>query len=111
MNRTPPTNNKRQSGRSAKTASKRRPVSRLTVLILAVLMVVLGVQILRMNGQIQNALAEEILVAQRLEEIQATNQQLQDDLDNSTDPTLIENIARDQLGMVCPGEKVFHISK
>jgi len=74
-------------------------------------MAVLCVQILRMNGQIKAARAEEVQVAQRLAELQEANQQLQDDLDNSTDPTLIENIARDQLGMVCPGEKVFHISK
>lgn len=111
MKRTPPTNNNRRPRRSAKSASRQRPASRVTILVLAFLMVVLGVQILRMNGQIKNALAEETLVAQRLEELQEANRQLQDDLNNSSDPTLIENIARDQLGMVCPGEKVFHISK
>lgn len=102
---------KRQPGRGAKPAPKRRSASRLTVLILLVLVAALTIQIVRMNGQIQAALAEEVLVCQRLEELQKANQQLQDDLDHSTDPTLIENIARDQLGMVCPGEKVFHISK
>ena len=96
---------KRQPGRGAKPAPKRRSASRLTVLILLVLVAALTIQIVRMNGQIQAALAEEVLVCQRLEELQKANQQLQDDLDHSTDPTLIENIARDQLGMVCPGER------
>ena len=111
MKRTPPTNNKRQPRKSVKPSSKRRPASRLTCLVLAFLIAILSVQIFRMNGQIQDALAEEALVAERLEELKATNQQLQDDLDNSTDPALIESIARDQLGMVSPGEKVFHISR
>ena len=111
MKRTPPPANNRKRRQPAKDASKRKPASRLTVLILAVLMAVLSIQILRMNGQIRAAQAEEAIVAQRLAELQEANQQLQDDLDNSTDPTLIENIARDQLGMVCEGEKVFHISK
>ncbi len=88
-----------------------KPASRMTVLILMILMAVLTIQILRMNVQIQAAYAEEAVVAQRLEELRETNRQLQDDLDNSTDPALIESIARDQLGMVREGEKVFHISK
>ena len=92
-------------------AQKRKPAGRLTILLLAALIAVLSIQILRMNGQIRAAQAEEAVVAQRLTELQEANQQLQDDLDNSTDPALIESIARDQLGMVCEGEKVFHISK
>lgn len=88
-----------------------KPASRMTVLILMTLMAVLTIQILRMNAQIQAAYAEEATVARYLEELREINRQLQDDLDNSTDPTLIENIARDQLGMVREGEKVFHISK
>lgn len=111
MKRTPPPTNNRRSRRPAKAASKRRPASRMAVLILVALMAALTVQILRMGGQIRAAQAEESVVAQRLEELQAANQQLQDDLDNSADPTLIENIARDQLGMVREGEKIFHISK
>lgn len=109
MKRTPA--NSRRTRRSAKPVPKRRPAGRLTVLVLAALMAALCIQIFRMNGQIRDARSEEALVAQRLEELQAFNQQLQDDLDNSTDPALIESIARDQLGMVSPGEKVFHISK
>lgn len=110
MTRTPPKNRK-QPRRNAKPAAKRKPASRLTIMVLVVLMAALTIQILRMTVQIQEAYAEEAVVAQRLAELQAANQQLQDDLDNSTDPTLIENIARDQLGMVYGDEKVFHISR
>ena len=99
------------NSRSRRKAAKKRPVSRMTLLVLAALTAALCIQILRMGGQIKEALAEEAVVAQQLAELQAANQSLQDDLDNSTDPTLIENIARDQLGMVREGEKIFHISK
>lgn len=111
MKRTPPTTNSRKSRQPTKPSRKRKPASKLTVMVLVILAVALCVQILRMNGQIHAAQKEEAVVAQRLAEIQEANRQLQDDLDNSSDPALIESIARDQLGMVREGEKVFHISK
>ena len=109
MKQTPANN--RKPRKPAKASRKRKPASKLTVMLLAILAIALSIQILRMNGQIRAAQAEEAVVAQRLAEIQEVNRQLQDDLDNSTDPALIESIARDQLGMVREGEKVFHISK
>lgn len=111
MRRTPPATSNRKNRKGVKPARKRKPASKLTLMVLAVLAIALCIQILRMNGQIRAAQMEEAVVAQRLAEIRETNQQLQDDLDNSTDPALIESIARDKLGMVREGEKVFHISK
>ena len=113
MNQTRPTARTRNSRPPSRSPRRRRkkPAGRLTIMLLAILVVALFVQIVRVNGQIHAAQAEEAAVAQRLAEIQAVNQQLQDEIDNSTDPALIEGIARDQLGMVREGEKVFHISK
>ena len=42
----------------------------------------------------------------RLAELQETNEKLAADIANSDDPELIEEIARDELGMVEPGEKI-----
>ena len=53
----------------------------------------------------------EEVYAQQLDELRDTNEQLKEDLDNSGNQALMEDIARDQLGMVAPGEKVFHFSK
>lgn len=111
MKRTPPAANSRKPRPGARPSRRRKRASKLTVMLLAVLAIALCVQIFRMNGQIRAAQEEEAVVAQRLAEIQEVNRQLRDDLDNSTDPALIESIARDQLGMVREGEKVFHISK
>ena len=38
------------------------------------------------------------------------NADLQDDLDHSGDLESQMNIARDELGLVVPGERVFHIT-
>lgn len=88
-----------------------KPSSKLTVILLAALLIGIGVQIYSMFGQLREARAEEAVYAQKLSELQETNRLLQEDLDNSGSLDLIEDIARDQLGMTGPGEKVFHVSK
>ncbi len=101
---------------SGKKKSKRppespRPGSRLTMLVLAALLLGLGVQISSMFGQLHAAREEEKVYEQQLAELQETNRQLKEDLDNSGSQALMEDIARDQLGMVNPGDKVFRFSK
>ena len=92
-----------------KTAS--RPASRLTVFLVATLLLVVSVQIYRMFGELQDARVQEAAYAQQLAALQETNRQLQEDLDNAGNLDLIEDIARDQLGLVRDGEKVFRYSK
>lgn len=94
---------------------KQKPVKtasgKLTVFLLALLLLALSVQIFRMFDQLQAARAEELVYAQQLAELKEANQRLQEDLDNSHSPDLIEDIARDKLDLVKPGEKVFRFSK
>lgn len=85
---------------------KKRPSSKLTGLILVILLFGIGVQLYHMYGQLQAAQAEESVYAQRLAELQETNRRLEDAIENSDDPELIEDKARDDLGMVSPGEKI-----
>lgn len=106
-----PVQKKKKPAPGKKRTAAPRPSSRLTILILAVLLVGIGMQIYHMFGQLQSARAEETVYAQRLEDLKETNRQLQEDLDNSGSLDLIEDIARDKLGMVSPGEKVFYYSK
>ena len=94
-----------------KAASQTRPSSKLMLFLLAALLVGIGAQIYQMFGQLQNARAEEKAYAQQLAELKETNRQLKEDLDNSESLDLIEDIARDKLGMVKEGEKIFHFSK
>lgn len=86
---------------------KKRPSSKLTALILLVLILGIGVQLYNMYGQLQAAQAEEAVYAARLEALTTENQRLAQDIANSDDPELIEDIARNDLGMGVPGEKVY----
>ena len=68
------------------------------------------VQLVVMAGKIQRAREEEAAYAAYLEELTETNAQLKEDIANSDDPALIQEIARDKLGLVFPDEKEFHFS-
>lgn len=108
----PARNNKaRPPQKKKKAVSQTRPGSKLTIFLLAVLLVGIGIQIYQMFGQLQSARAEEKVYAQQLAELKETNRQLKEDLDNSESLDLIEDIARDDLGMVKEGEIIFHFSK
>lgn len=87
---------------------KKRPSSKLTGLILIALLFGIGVQLYHMYGQLQEAQAEEAVYAQRLEELQEANRRLEDAVENSGDPQLMEDKAREELGMVSPGEKILY---
>jgi len=86
---------------------KKRPSGRLTGFILVVLLLGVSVQLYYLWGQLQSAQAEETMYAQRLAELEERNAQLEDDIANSGSQELIEDIARDDLGMAAPGEKIF----
>ena len=88
-------------------AEKKRPNSKLTALVLAVLLLGIGIQVSGMLEQIRAAEAEEAVYAQRLAELQETNAKLSAEIENSDDPELIEDIARNDLGMAAVGEKIF----
>lgn len=93
------------------TSKSARASGKWTLFFLVLLLIGISVQIFRMFDQLQEARETEAIYAQQLAELKDENQKLQEDLDNSGSIDLIEDIARDQLGMVREGEKVFHFSK
>ena len=90
---------------------KKRPSNRLTAIILVILLLGVGIQLYNMMGQLQAARAEQAVYAQRLTTLQETNARLESAIANSDDPALIEDIARNQLGMVKPNEKIFYFGQ
>ena len=104
---------KRRPDRAAQPqqAQRRRPSSKLTAWILALLLVGFGVQIYYMYSQLQSARREEAVYAQRLAELREQNQRLRSVIENSGSLSLIEDIARDQFGYVSEGEKVFRFGR
>ena len=80
----------------------------LTGLLLLVLLLGVGVQLYRMQEKLKTARAEEEALDAQIAQIEQENASLQEDLDNAGDPELIEEIAREELGMVVRNEKVFY---
>ena len=70
----------------------------------------IGIQFLNMYGMLQEAQAEQLVYAEKLADLQKTNEKLAEDIANSQDPELIEEVAREDLGMVAPGEKIIRFS-
>lgn len=85
----------------------RRPSGKLTLLILAVLLVGIAVQLRSVRAQIADAQRQEAVYQEHLSELQTENARLQEDIANGGDESLIEDIARNQLGMASEGEKIF----
>ena len=96
----------KKSGKKA----KKRSGGKLPLLIILALLLAVGIQLYNMQGQLEAARAEEAVYAQRLAELRETNERLATDIANSDDPELIEEIARDELGMVGTGEKIIRFN-
>lgn len=79
----------------------------LTKLVILALLVYLATVLLSLNGQIAAAEAERA-AGERLVSAQSQrNADLEEDLAHADDPQKQEDIARDKLELVVPGEKVF----
>ena len=77
-------------------------------LILLVLLFGLGFQLYRMQDQLAAARAERSALAEQISALQEENSQLEEDIARSSDPEMIEKIAREDLGMGVQDEKVFY---
>ena len=78
-------------------------------LILLVLLFGLGFQLYRMQDQLAAARAEEAALAEQISSLQEENAGLEESIARSSDPEMIEKIARESLGMAVKDEKVFYM--
>ena len=78
----------------------------LTKLVVVVLLVYLATSLLDLRGQIQTVQEEREALEQQVEEQRLANQQLQDAIENSDDPDMLESVARDK-GYVKSGETLY----
>ena len=78
-----------------------------TVLLL-VLMLALGWKLYDLHSQIQNAETQQIALTEQRDQQQAENDKLQADIAGGGTPEQKQEIAREELGMVAPGDRVFY---
>ena len=68
----------------------------------------LGVQIVRVYGQLKTAQQEESVLSQQLTQQQQENDALRSDLAKKDDESFIKALARDLLGLAEEGERIFY---
>ena len=92
----------------ARAEKKRKLASGFTVrLVILVLLAGLGWQLWRMQDQLQKARLQEQELRQQVALQQQENDALQKSIDQGGSREEMERIARDELGLVAPGERVF----
>ena len=84
-----------------------KKASILTKLVVLALLAYLASALLGLQSKIAQATEEQAEQQRLVQGIMLSNGQLQKAVENSDDPAQIEDIARDKLGLVVPGEKVF----
>ena len=82
----------------------------LTKLVILALLIYLATSLLDLQGRIRETQAERDALSRQVAEQTQVNADLAEDVANPDDPQRIADIARDELGLVVPGEKVIIIT-
>ncbi len=90
------------------TRPPKKRTSPLTMLVIAILIVLVGVQLVHLRGQIEQAKGELTGLKSELAAAKQENDSLASALEKADDPAFLQELARDQRGYVTPGEKSFY---
>ena len=82
----------------------------ITKIVVLVLIIYAVVTLITLMGKISEVHAERDAFRQQAADIEIHNAELEYAVSNSTDDDVISDIARDELGLVGPDEKVFYDS-
>lgn len=93
---------------SRKRSKQKAKVGFFTKLLILVLLTALGWQLYCLHNQVGAAQGEKAALAAQVEQQQQKNDSLKESIDNGSSEEEMEQIARDELGLVSPGEKVFY---
>lgn len=80
----------------------------LVLLLILVLIAAVGVQLLHMQDRITEAEAERDTLEHQLTEQKLENASLEAALERAEDPEYLQELAREQMGWVSPGQKDFY---
>jgi len=80
-------------------------ITKVVILALAVYAVI---SLISLNAQVTEARKVRDETQAEVERLAQSNAELEYEINHSDDPETIEDIARDKLGLVMPGEKIFY---
>lgn len=79
-----------------------------TTLVIAVLMLYAVISLVMVHRQTRQLQDRAALLQQQVSDMTQSNAELQYQIDHSDDDDMIESVAREKLGLVKPGEKIFY---
>lgn len=87
---------------------KFKKASIFTKLVIAALMVYAVISLFMVHRQTRQLQDRAATLQQQVSEMTQSNAELQYQIDHSVDDDMIESVAREKLGLVKPGEKIFY---
>ncbi len=79
----------------------------ITKIVIFALIVYASVTLINLRAQIDTARTQQLALQEKVTEIESSNAELQYKIDHSEDDQVIADVARTDLNLVEPGEKVF----
>lgn len=79
-----------------------------TTLVIAALMLYAVISLVMVHRQTQQLQDRAAALQQQVSDMTQSNAELQYQIDHSEDDDMIESVAREKLGLVKPGEKIFY---
>lgn len=80
----------------------------LTKIVVVALLVVVSISLLNLQGQIASAEAAQADIQAQIDAQTQYNAALQSDIDNSNDPDVVLQVAKEKLGLVGSDEVIFY---
>lgn len=79
-----------------------------TIIVILALLVYAGVGLMNKRTQVSEAMQTRQELQEEVDRLTQENEDLRYEIDHSGDDSTIEDIAREKLGLVKPGEKIFY---
>ena len=89
-------------------AKPKKHTSLIAALVVLIMLILVGMQLLRIRDQLIAARAERDVLAEQVAKQEQENRTLEAALERAEDPEYLQELARDELGMVSPGQKDFY---
>lgn len=83
----------------------------LTKIVVLALLIGLSIALLDLRSRLEDAQAQKAALTAQVDAQTQVNADLSDAVENSDDPKRQQDIARDSLGLVLPGEKILRINE
>ena len=87
---------------------KFKRASLITKIVILAIILYAGISLVSLKVQVSDAREKRDELQGKVDNVLQTNTELQYAVDHSTDPETKEDIARNKLGLVKPGEKIFY---